>query len=106
MRSFGLVGLALVLLAGGGCTWVKPTRGSEAVRVAQPSEVDSCERLGYARSSVPDRVGILARGDSKVRGELITLARNEAATMGGDSIVAESPAVQGRQTFGVYRCSN
>jgi hypothetical protein len=51
-------------------------------------------------------VGILARGDSKVRGELITLARNEAATMGGDSIVAESPAVQGRQTFGVYRCSN
>jgi hypothetical protein len=35
---------------------------------------------------------------------LVALARNEAALMGGDTVVAESPVKDGRQLFGVYRC--
>jgi hypothetical protein len=43
-------------------------------------------------------------GHRKVAGELEALARNEAALMGGDTVVAELPVKDGRQVFGVYRC--
>jgi hypothetical protein len=36
--------------------------------------------------------------------ELATLARNEGALLGGDTVAAESPVAEGRQTFGVYQC--
>lgn len=97
--------VALVLLPGlSACTWVKPTDGGANVVVADGSGVSNCERKGEVESALKSRVGGFERNATKVAGELETLARNEAAKMGGDTIVAESNVRDGKQTFGVYRC--
>jgi hypothetical protein len=38
--------------------------------------------------------------------ELENLARNHAASMNGDTIVAVSPLTSGERTYAVYRCIN
>jgi len=86
------------------CTWVKTTPEGEKVRVAQASEVENCVRKGEVAASLKSRIGAFERKPGKVAGELETLSRNEAALMGGDTVVAESPVKDGRQTYGVYRC--
>jgi hypothetical protein len=102
MKSiFAIVTLVAFLHA---CTWVKSTPEGAKVRVAQASEIEKCERKGEVTASLKNRVGGFERKPGKVAGELETLARNEAATMGGDTVVAESLVKDGRQTFGVYRC--
>lgn len=94
----------LSLVAMQGCTWVKPTEAGAAVVVSDGSGVSNCERKGEVEAALKSRVGAFERNATKVAGELETLARNEAAKMGGDTIVAESTVRDGKQTFGVYRC--
>lgn len=105
MRNLHKVTTLIVLAAYlPGCTWVKPTPEGERVRVAQVQEVRDCERKGEVASILKSRVAGFERNPDKVAGELETLARNEAALMGGDTVVAQSPIKDGRQMFGVYRC--
>lgn len=105
MRNLHKVTTLIVLAAClPGCTWVKPTPEGERVRVAQVQEVRDCERKGEVASILKSRVAGFERNPDKVAGELETLARNEAALMGGDTVVAQSPIKDGRQLFGVYRC--
>jgi len=98
-------GAALAVLASalGGCTWIELTDAGAAVAQGTASEVAGCELVGDVTASTQDRV-LLKRGRGKVAEELIVLARNEAATVGGDTIVPRGPMVDGRQTFDVYRC--
>jgi len=100
------IAAAIVVSAGcfAACTWVKTTPEGEAVRVAQASEVGDCVRKGQVDSSLKSRIGPFERKPSKVALELETLARNEAALMGGDTVVAETGVKDGRQEFGVYLC--
>jgi hypothetical protein len=99
-RTFGVLSTALIL----GCTWVPLSAGGEKVRVASSEQIADCERLGKTTSSTATKVGFLRRSDFKVREELEALARNEAAAMGGDTVVPESPIDAGRRVFGVYDC--
>lgn len=103
---FGIVRAGIVVLGGIAlaCNWVKLTEGGHAVRVAKPGEVASCEAKGRTHAQTSDRVGIFARRDQPIQLELESLARNEAALMGGDTIVPATPIEKGRQTFDVYRC--
>jgi hypothetical protein len=94
--------LAGVMVAA--CTWVKPTDKGAGVRVAGADEVHACTPAGTTQVSVLDKVGVVRRGYSKVSEELITLARNSAAQLGGDTIVPISEIADGVQTFAVYRC--
>jgi len=96
-------GLAL-LVAVIGCTWVPLTSEGENVRIRRASEVAACEKLGTTTSKTADRVVLFARTDRKVHDELESLARNEAAEMGGDTVVPTGPVSEGRQAFDVYRC--
>jgi len=86
------------------CTWVKTTPEGTKVRVAQANEVSHCESKGEVNVSLKSRVGAFERKPGKVAGELETLARNEANSMGGDTVVALSLVNEGRQTYGVYHC--
>jgi len=87
-----------------GCTWVKPTSGGADVQLADASQVADCQRLGKVNVSVKDRIGRINRKVSKVESELGTLARNEGAVMGGNTVAAESEIADGRQEFAVYDC--
>ena len=88
------------------CTWVPLTSRGQSVRILQASEVANCEKIGETTATTRDRVIIFARSDRKVREELESLARNEAAELGGDAIVRIGTATDGRQVFHVYRCES
>ncbi len=98
-----LVGWAA--LVGSGCTWVRVSPEAEGVRLVSPERASSCERIGSAHSRTSTAVGPFARAPKKIREEQASLARNEAARMGGNAISPEGPAEDGEQAFGVYRCT-
>lgn len=104
MRRSGAILAAAAALAAAGCTWVKPTEKGAAVRVASQSQVAGCQKLGSSTTQVLSKVLIFARSEKTMTAELATLAQNEAATMGGNTIVPVSPIENGRQSFDVYSC--
>lgn len=93
---------ALLLLTG--CNWVQVTDAGQDVSLAVADEVRNCTRLGTSQASSLSSIGFIQRGGEKLQEELVSLARNEAADMGGNRVVAESTIQEGNQTFGVYRC--
>ena len=96
---------ALLLAALGGCTWVKMAPGAAEVRVARADQdLGGCEKRGEVAVSVKDRLGPYERNDLKVRDELETLARNEAPSLGADTIQPKGEPNDGEQRFVGYRC--
>ncbi|HKK50908.1 MAG TPA: DUF4156 domain-containing protein [Myxococcota bacterium] len=89
-----------------GCVWVPLDPQAESVRVATSLEaVQDCKKLGVVRSRTRTRIGFIARSEEKISEELTALARNNAAEMEADTIVADGPpSVDGRQRFLAYRC--
>lgn len=98
------IALPLAIFIMAGCTWVEPTPGSEEVRVLSVDKVSTCKKLGDTTSSLLHKVAGINRSEEKVRKELETLARNSAAYMGGDTVVATSQINEGEQKFDVYKC--
>ena len=97
-----MIGAALLL---SGCATLKLSEGGEKVRVLDPAEVSSCRNLGRTNASVTARV-VFDRPADAVAEELETVARNSAASMGGDTIVPLTVIEEGKQTFVVYKCVN
>lgn len=99
MKQMGilLVSAAFMLSA---CAWVELTPGGKKVRILSEAEVASCKKLGNTSVSVAD----LHRQPHIIADNLQTLARNAAAEMHGDTVVAASEVEEGKQKFNVYRC--
>jgi len=87
-----------------GCTWVPLTSEGENVRVLEASAVTDCRKIGKVTSKTSDRALMFARNERKIREEIESLSRNEAADLNGDAIVPVGSITDGRQTFEVYRC--
>jgi Domain of unknown function (DUF4156) len=104
MRKTVLLFAALTTLAG--CTWVKLEDTGAHVRVAYDGRVDGCEKAGEVSTSVKHKVGVYDRNDLKVKDELETLARNEAAGLPADTIVPRGEPHDGAQAFTAYRCGS
>lgn len=86
------------------CTWVRVTSQGEGVRLVQSAKaVEPCKKIGKVNTKVVSEV-VFNRDAEKVAGELADLARNEAATLGGDTIVPTSEIIDGRRSFDVYQC--
>jgi hypothetical protein len=103
MRIERLCILCLALMPAA-CTWVELDNDALGIALLPHSEVAQCELLGTTISTTRDKVGLLNRDDEKVAMELLTLAKNSAASMGGDTLVEQTPVSEGKQTFGVYDC--
>ncbi len=86
------------------CTWVEPTIGSRSVSVVKPEHVSTCEQIGQTNTRTAAKVGFIRRNAATVAKELQTLARNDAAAMGGDTVVAQGFPNEGSQRFLIYRC--
>ncbi|MBL0028230.1 MAG: DUF4156 domain-containing protein [Rhodanobacteraceae bacterium] len=100
-----IVSLVLVLpLMAAGCTWVEPAAAGKQVQVASGQNLGACTSKGAITVSVKHRVGLYRRNDLKVRDELESLARNEAARIGADTIQAADEPLNGEQRFGAYDC--
>ncbi|MDD5034443.1 MAG: DUF4156 domain-containing protein [Methylococcaceae bacterium] len=89
-----------------GCTWVDLKPQAEKVRILAPQEVGRCREVGRVSANTAAKIGFIARGKDSVQEEVHRLARNNAADMGGDTIVASGPLIDGEQPFKVYRCIN
>lgn len=97
--------LILSALALGACTWVKPDPAGARVRVAYDGNAEGCTKVGEIGVGVRDRlIPGVDRNELKVRDELESLARNEAATLDADTIVALNEPKDGEQRFAAYRC--
>lgn len=95
---------ALLVFSLTACAWVKVTGKGEGVRVLQSAQsLESCKKMGNVNSKVISQF-IFDRDAEKVAGELADLARNEAALMGGDTVVPVSKIIDGRRSFAVYQC--
>ncbi|WP_028302725.1 DUF4156 domain-containing protein [Oceanospirillum maris] len=95
-----LSGLALV----SACSWVKPVEGSDQVALVKQMNVAGCQKLGHTVSFVKDKVAGLTRNQETVLEELITLGKNQAVDMGGDTIVQTDAAEEGKIGFDIYKC--
>ena len=104
MTGFKLIPLAAVAVLIAACTWVPVSQQGADVQVFPPNEVGKCERKGKVTVSVKHKIAGAHRSGEKVSLELITLARNAAAKMGGNMVSPETDPNEGSQVFGVYVC--
>lgn len=96
--------VALVALSCGACAWVKPTEEAHHVALVKPQAVTNCKKLGITTASTLNSIVGIERKQAVKTNELVTLAKNEAVVMQGDTIVAKGPADKGQQDFYIYRC--
>ena len=87
-----------------GCTWVKNSPEASSVRVVPKDRVADCKNVGSISTNTVDSISVVNRNAAKVERELETLAQNEAAQSGADTIVATTKVVDGRRTFAMYKC--
>ena len=104
MNSVKVVIASLFITSMTACTWIDVTEQGSKVRVLAKEEVTSCKKVGTTTVKTAPSLAGLERHEYKIREELDTLAKNSAAEIGGDTVVAVGDAVDGRQVYGVYRC--
>ena len=103
MRTKLFLSIALLTLLSA-CSWVELNTEGKKVRVLSEQEVSSCKHIGSTTANVKDEVIGLERKPHIVEENLEILARNAAAEMGGDTVVAASPVKDGSRKFKVYKC--
>ena len=104
MRKYNAIAAILLVTAVSGCTWVKLTSEGGTVTVMSSADA-ACKRLGTTTSHGKADVASIDRNEEKVATELETLARNHAAGMGGNAIVADGSVTDdGKRTYIVYKC--
>ncbi len=107
MRKAPMLTLVVLPALLAGCTWgIKLNDAGRQVRTAWLSDVSGCKNMGKITVSVMDRVGPVNRNDIKVRDELEVMARNEAATMGADTVKPLGDPRGGEQSWGAYQCGS
>ena len=94
---------SLALLTLSGCAFVNLTDAGSQVRQATADQVVNCKLVGEVASQTKDKI-VFNRNTGSVKEELIVLARNKAAELGANAIVAEGKAYYGAQNFKAYRC--
>lgn len=97
--------IAAAALTSGCVNWVKVTPEGERIAVANIANVSHCNKVASVTVQGRDNyVGSMKRSPDQVSKELVSLARNQAATTNGDTIVASGLVRNGVQDFDVYRC--
>lgn len=97
--------LPLLLTTTACSPWVRLTEGGAGVtHVTAATAADRCTRVGRVTAVTQQRVAGVGRNEERVRAELLTMARNEAAALGANSVVATSEITDGRQNFDALNC--
>jgi len=93
-----------VLFMISGCSFVKTTDEGELVRLVSSRQAASCKKVGKTTVSVLGRIGFVERNRETMADELVVLARNSAASTGGDAIVKTGSISASEHSFDVYKC--
>ncbi|MDG2277325.1 MAG: DUF4156 domain-containing protein [Pseudomonadales bacterium] len=95
--------IAVMVTVMAGCNFVQVNESGAMVTQARAPDVTHCTPKGQIDSQTRAKV-VIERGSEKVQQELIDLARNQAARMGANAIVALGEPRNGTQQFRAYRC--
>ena len=105
MKTLHLIALcASLLVTACANEFIKPSAGSEKVMLVTPMQVTGCASLGKVSVNVLAKVGIYTRDMNAVDDNLLQMGRNEAVTLGGDTLVKDHMPEYGKQVFAVYKC--
>lgn len=97
--------ISLAALTSGCVTWVKVTPEGEKIAVSNRANVQHCTKVASVTVQGRDNyVGSMKRDPDTVSQELTSLARNQAATTSGNTIVAASAIGNATQDFDVFDC--
>lgn len=99
-----IASLSTGLLLIAACSWVAPIEGSNQVALVKPANIGQCQKLGSTVSFVQNTVAGLSRNTKTMTEELITLGKNQAVEMKGDTIVQTTELNAGKMGFDIYRC--
>lgn len=99
--KWGIVGLLPVLLVG--CAGAGSTQPHDAVRVVTAEQLAECRNVGSVHVSVFDKLAQLQQLGG-VANELLALAKQSAAQLGGNAIVEMTNIVDGSQSFEAFHC--
>lgn len=104
MHRFVLIPiLAGALLAG--CSLATMTPEAQRVRVVDAAPA-GCTAAGRVEVSVTSGFSVVKRNQLRVKDELETLARQEAAKIGANTVnPRETPKSDGSQSFDAWRCA-
>lgn len=86
------------------CSTIQPTAESSKVTLVKPGNVKECVKLGTTHATLTYKIDIVTLNEEATTEKLVTVAKNRAAKLGGDSIVAQGPAVDNTMSFDVYKC--
>lgn len=106
MRRYVIISLLTVTALAGGCTWVTPSPETvgKKIAVVDGADVAHCRLMARTDLSVPDKLGTLQRVPEDMQNDLQTVARNQAAAAGDDTVAPLTTQVGGKQTWGLYIC--
>ena len=93
------------LLALSSCSFVSTDKHSNSVRIINAEQTSYCRKISTANIYAVNKVLYIPRGDDAIQKDIFQLARKEAYSKGGDSVVPVSPVVDGHQQFYIYRCN-
>ena len=107
MRSLAIISLVTLAALTAGCTWVTPSPETmgKGIAVVNGVDVAQCRLMSKADLSVPDKLGTLQRLPEDMQNDLQTLAKNQAASAGADTVAPLTTQMGGKQTWGLYICS-
>lgn len=97
--------LTMVLALLSSCTWVELNDSAKDVVITHREQVSHCRSVGNIRAKTRHQLpGQWPRNAKKIESELSILARNEALTLGANTLVANNPASEGEQSFSAFIC--
>lgn len=104
MKKAFFLGLMAFTLSG--CAFNKVEDNAKHVLIVEAYNVKGCEKLGTTTAKVKNTIGGINVPETQLKAELNNIAKNDAASMGGDSVVVLSPIKGGFQSFAIYKCKN
>ena len=110
-RSVSRIPSPIILLLAAGCvsvlaacSFVRLSEEGADVVQAEAADIVDCTYRGEITTNTKEKV-VFKRGSGKVQEELTVLARNDAAKLGANAIVAQGTPVDGTQKYKAYRCN-
>ena len=105
IRKLFYMGLIIVTAGSlAACATVRLTSSGEKARLLTVEEAANCKQLGRTVINIRPSLLSIPRPQAVIVKDLRVLARNNAANMGGDTVVPVSGISNGQQTFEVYKC--
>jgi hypothetical protein len=104
IKSLALASIICALASS--CSFVSLNQDAKKVSVVQSINdiAKSCKALGNTTVSVWAKADTFQSQD-KVETQLDTLARNQAAQAGADTVVPIGPIIKGQRVYNMYNCN-